>query len=262
MHWQKTYVFLLVISVSLVIYLTIRSEIEFKAMISDKIGGFIMSNLCFLQKITILVLGISLVGCITTAPTKTDGEQVNLDRIQQNDHSLTCSDISTQISDIDKILHKYQANTAGIATNAVATQVGTQVASDIATITAYQIAPQGAQYLPQIMAIGKQYMTGLQQNDQQIASKAGIRKNYLVGLYHQKTCDRKNSIVRNAQVHDTQIYLNKLGYHCGSPDGIMGRKTREAVKSYQKDNGIPINGQVTADLVKKLLQSVASKAEY
>jgi len=45
-------------------------------------------------------------------------------------------------------------------------------------------------------------------------------------------------------VFEAQKKLNELGYDAGKPDGIWGRKTKEAVKSFQTDNGLPATGQL------------------
>jgi len=45
-------------------------------------------------------------------------------------------------------------------------------------------------------------------------------------------------------VFQAQKKLNELGYDAGKPDGIWGRKTKEAVKRFQADNGLPPTGQL------------------
>ena len=49
------------------------------------------------------------------------------------------------------------------------------------------------------------------------------------------------------------MILAKNGYDVGSPDGLMGAKTRKAIIAFQKDSGIPADGQVTERLVQELL---------
>ena len=81
-----------------------------------------------------------------------------------------------------------------------------------------------------------------------------------MGFSNPPECIKKASIVRNEQVRNEQVrdvqkYLNKLGYPCGSPDGIMGKKTREAIEIFQVNNDLLVNGQVTAGLLKQLQQA-------
>lgn len=51
---------------------------------------------------------------------------------------------------------------------------------------------------------------------------------------------------RHAVVKPLQVYLNAIGYPCGSADGVFGTKTHNAVVAYQKDNDCVADGEVTA----------------
>jgi localization factor PodJL len=55
-----------------------------------------------------------------------------------------------------------------------------------------------------------------------------------------------------ALVNQAQALLNKLGYDVGVPDGLMGAKTRDAIKSFERRNGLEETGRVTIPLVAKL----------
>lgn len=39
-----------------------------------------------------------------------------------------------------------------------------------------------------------------------------------------------------------QKKLNELGFDCGEPDGIMGAKTKQAIKDFQKSKGLTADG--------------------
>jgi len=54
---------------------------------------------------------------------------------------------------------------------------------------------------------------------------------------------------------DIQIELNRLGYNVGTPDGLFGTRTREAVLSYQKEVGIPQTGAPSQLLLNQLQKS-------
>lgn len=43
-------------------------------------------------------------------------------------------------------------------------------------------------------------------------------------------------------VKELQRLLNKIGYNCGDADGIFGTKTEEAVKRFQTDHGLKVDG--------------------
>ncbi len=55
-----------------------------------------------------------------------------------------------------------------------------------------------------------------------------------------------------ALVERTQRLLNDLGFDAGPADGVAGPKTREAVRAYQRTSGLPVDGQVTAALLRRL----------
>jgi localization factor PodJL len=49
-----------------------------------------------------------------------------------------------------------------------------------------------------------------------------------------------------------QTLLNKLGYDVGVPDGELGDRTRDGIKSFERRNGMTETGEVTVPLVTKL----------
>jgi ankyrin repeat protein len=60
-----------------------------------------------------------------------------------------------------------------------------------------------------------------------------------------------------AQTSDPAIYqlqntLKELGYDPGLPDGVWGKKTTAAIKSFQQDNGLPVTGNLDANTKAKL----------
>lgn len=56
-----------------------------------------------------------------------------------------------------------------------------------------------------------------------------------------------------------QEALNKAGFNCGNPDGVSGAKTVDAIKAYQKEKKINVNGVITDELLESL--GVADKIE-
>ena len=63
------------------------------------------------------------------------------------------------------------------------------------------------------------------------------------------TVNRKHSAVI-----PVQKYLNWIGYNCGTVDGITGPKFTEAVKKFQKDSKIEIDGEIYTETWKRLLK--------
>lgn len=95
--------------------------------------------------------------------------------------------------------------------------------------------------------------------DQRIASFTPARiddaaNGIFVDLPWAKSRSNKNAQKRakNTAVVETQSLLNELGYDVGSADGAIGPKTRNAIKSFERVNGLPETGQVSADLIERL----------
>jgi osmotically inducible lipoprotein OsmB len=59
----------------------------------------------------------------------------------------------------------------------------------------------------------------------------------------------------NATVRDIQAGLQRLGYSPGPADGRMGPKTAAAIRQYEQDNGMPVDGQPS----QAVLDSIRSK---
>lgn len=57
------------------------------------------------------------------------------------------------------------------------------------------------------------------------------------------------------QVMEMQALLTRKGFGSGEPDGIIGSKTRAAIKSYQKKAGLPPDGYPDLQLLHHLRQS-------
>ena len=53
-------------------------------------------------------------------------------------------------------------------------------------------------------------------------------------------------------IADIQTHLNRLGYDAGTPDGIMGDKTRNAIKKIQSSYGVTIDGVASEELLRSL----------
>jgi len=60
---------------------------------------------------------------------------------------------------------------------------------------------------------------------------------------------KPKTLTDKASVKETQALLNAKGYKAGTADGIIGRNTRGAIRSYQKDNKLRTTGLVTDQLL-------------
>ena len=63
------------------------------------------------------------------------------------------------------------------------------------------------------------------------------------------------------KVRKVQRRLKKLGYYKSGIDGDFGNKTKEAVKKFQKKNGLSVTGKVNKNTLTKLNSSNAKKAD-
>ena len=50
--------------------------------------------------------------------------------------------------------------------------------------------------------------------------------------------------VSKSTIRRVQRTLNRSGYNCGTADGVMGAKTKRALKRYQRDNGLTADGAI------------------
>ena len=57
-----------------------------------------------------------------------------------------------------------------------------------------------------------------------------------------------------ADVRELQELLNSNGYDSGTPDGRVGRQTRAAIRSFQRDHDLPMDGYASAELLGALRQ--------
>lgn len=64
---------------------------------------------------------------------------------------------------------------------------------------------------------------------------------------------------RGSDVRTLQQRLNSLGYNCGSVDGIFGSRTLNAVRNFQRKNGLAVDGIVGPATRSKLFGSTPSR---
>lgn len=67
------------------------------------------------------------------------------------------------------------------------------------------------------------------------------------------TWPRGETMLSAGQRRTLQEGLNTLGFDSGAPDGVLGRRTRQAVREYQKSRGLPADGYATASLLTRIL---------
>ena len=68
-------------------------------------------------------------------------------------------------------------------------------------------------------------------------------------------------VVPGVSLKDIQIALKNAGYDPGKLDAVMGRKTRKAIKDFQKANGVSVTGKVDNDTWLLLQQYLHKKVK-
>lgn len=64
--------------------------------------------------------------------------------------------------------------------------------------------------------------------------------------------DDTTPLVRRDQIKELQQLLLSYGYDPGKPDGLPGSRTSRAIRDWQRDNNLLVDGQLTAKLLKQL----------
>lgn len=72
---------------------------------------------------------------------------------------------------------------------------------------------------------------------------------------------RQTPSLSRADISQAQLLLNQLGYPTGTPDGRIGPKTREAIKSFQHDFNLPTTGRPDPSLLSVLRVAAEATAK-
>ncbi|WP_233270365.1 lytic murein transglycosylase [Chachezhania sediminis] len=87
--------------------------------------------------------------------------------------------------------------------------------------------------------------------------------NYVIGVGHLSDRLKGGSKLRTEFPDDQyglsiddrkalQAGLNAKGFDAGTPDGVIGKKTVSAIEDFQRVNGLPVNGDPSLDLLRRL----------
>jgi Putative peptidoglycan binding domain len=81
--------------------------------------------------------------------------------------------------------------------------------------------------------------------------------------FNQHLADQKNQPAdpQQRQVEGIQQGLKKLGYNPGKIDGAMGHDTQEAIKKFQKDRGLKVDGAYNPETKAALFQALLGQAQ-
>ncbi|MGQ0742519.1 MAG: lytic murein transglycosylase [Alphaproteobacteria bacterium] len=81
----------------------------------------------------------------------------------------------------------------------------------------------------------------------------GLLADRLAGRSVMGSWPRHQRPLARDQIIELQEDLTVLGYETGKPDGLIGNRTRAAIRKYQKANNLPPDGYPTLDLFYRIL---------
>src|SRR5690606_23996602 len=79
-------------------------------------------------------------------------------------------------------------------------------------------------------------------------------------LAHMRASGPQQGPDRLQLVRSIQDELNRRGYDAGPADGVLGPKTRSAIRAYQSDAGLPVTGDPSESLLAGLRGAASSQA--
>jgi len=76
-------------------------------------------------------------------------------------------------------------------------------------------------------------------------------------LYQQPTLTKaaEPSAADPQLVRKVQFYLAEWGYNPDPADGVLGERTRQAIRAFQRDQGLKVDGRISAELAARLTDS-------
>lgn len=91
------------------------------------------------------------------------------------------------------------------------------------------------------------------------ALAVGLLADQLVGLPPLRNGrDADNRPIPREEAQAMQEQLIRLGLYPGQADGVLGSRTKAAIRGYQRQAGLPVDGHPSLDLLAHLRQSVAA----
>jgi len=70
------------------------------------------------------------------------------------------------------------------------------------------------------------------------------------------------AFARNRTVTDVQAELARLGYDPGPTDGVAGPRTSTAIRTYQKDHGLLVDGRASPELLAHIRQTAGLDSRF
>ena len=67
---------------------------------------------------------------------------------------------------------------------------------------------------------------------------------------------RQKIATTSVPITEVQRLLNSLGYNSGPADGVIGNRTRSAIREFQRQDGLAVTGEVSKELITRLKKRV------
>jgi len=169
--------------------------------------------------------------------------------------STSCSEMRTELQILDKHIKNYHEHQAAATMQQYPTSAGEQVATQAATDIAVRNAPSTLPYLQPLLASAKGFMDNMSKPEE--LKTAESRKELVLAQYNQKCASKQaggypvmsKQAVGDPVTKEIQSLLNDMGYPCGVADGIAGAKTDTAIRRYQQDRGLLVDGRASPELL-------------
>lgn len=176
--------------------------------------------------------------------------------------SMSCSEMRTELSALNRTIQDYYGSQANATMQQFPSAAGTQLATQAATNIAAQTAPGAIAYVQPLMASAKDLFSKFKSSDgEKKIAEAQSRKAYLEAEYARSCTTSAAANAGDPVTKETQALLNQIGYPCGRPDGIAGAKTDEAIRKYQSDRGLLVDGRASPALL-AMMKREASISAY
>jgi peptidoglycan hydrolase-like protein with peptidoglycan-binding domain len=106
-------------------------------------------------------------------------------------------------------------------------------------------------------ALGPRSRTAISryQSDNNLAVTGDVNEALLASLGINGAEQRTDATVSGATIRETKRQLQVHGYASGTLNGILDPATRDAIRAYQRDAGLPVTGEPSPDLLEHLRQS-------
>lgn len=175
-----------------------------------------------------------------------------------SNENMSCNDMRVEISALDRTIQNYYAHQANNNMQQYPTSAGTQVATQAATDIAAYNAPAAIAYIQPLMASAKGFLDKTMTGGNQVKiTQAQSRKDYLSSQYDQKCSAR---VKGDPVTKEIQSLLGAMGYPCGVADGFAGKKTDAAIRKYQADRGLLVDGRASPALLAMMKREAPTSA--